>query len=53
MVYHHDLGLVVLSILIAIMAGFGARELLGRINEPRELWLAWLAGASIVDGRGN
>jgi signal transduction histidine kinase len=54
MVCHHDLRLVVLSILISILAAFAARELVGRINEARgRLWLAWLAGASVVDGIGT
>jgi signal transduction histidine kinase len=54
MVCHHDLRLVVLSILISILAAFAARELVGRINEARgQLWLAWLAGASVVDGIGT
>ena len=54
MVCQHDLRLVVLSILISIMAAFAARELLGRINEARgPLWLAWLAGTSVVDGIGT
>lgn len=51
---HHDSRLVVLSILISIMAAFAARELVGRINEARgKVWIAWLAGASVVDGIGT
>jgi signal transduction histidine kinase len=54
MVCHHDLRLVVLSIVISIMAAFAARELLGRINEARgRVWLAWLAGTAVVDGVGT
>jgi signal transduction histidine kinase len=54
MVCHHDQRLVVLSILISLLAAFAARELLGRINEARgQLWLAWLAGTSVVDGIGT
>jgi signal transduction histidine kinase len=54
MVWHHDQRLVVLSILISLLAAFAARELLGRINEARgRLWLAWLAGTSLVDGIGT
>lgn len=42
MVWHHDLGLVVLSILVSILAAIAARELLGRINEARgQIWLAY------------
>jgi signal transduction histidine kinase len=51
---HHDSRLVVLSILISILAAFAARELVGRINEAQgRVWLAWLAGASVVDGIGT
>jgi NO-binding membrane sensor protein with MHYT domain len=32
MVWHHDLGWVVLSILMSILAAFAARELAGRID---------------------
>jgi signal transduction histidine kinase len=54
MVCHHDLRLVVLSILVSILSAFAARELLGRINAARgRLWLAWLAGTSVVDGIGT
>ena len=54
MLCHHDQRLVVLSIVISILAAFAARELLGRINEARgQLWLAWLAGTSVVDGIGT
>jgi signal transduction histidine kinase len=54
MVCDHDLRLVVLSILVSILAAFAARELLGRINAARgRLWLAWLAGTSVVDGIGT
>jgi signal transduction histidine kinase len=51
---HHDQRLVALSILISILAAFAARELLGRTNEARgRVWLAWLAGTSVVDGIGT
>ncbi|MEY2488792.1 MAG: hypothetical protein QOC70_734 [Verrucomicrobiota bacterium] len=54
MMCHHDQRLVVLSIVISMMAAFAARELVERINEARgSAWLAWLAGASAVDGMGT
>jgi len=54
MVWHHDLGLVVLSILVSVLAAIAARELLGRINEALgQVWLAWLAGIAVVDGIGT
>jgi PAS domain S-box-containing protein len=49
---HHDLGLVVLAIAVAIMASFVALDLAGRIREtrggPRIGW--WLAGAVALGG---
>jgi signal transduction histidine kinase len=54
MVCHHDLGLVVLSIFVSILAAFAARELLGRINQAQgRVWLAWLAGTAVIDGIGT
>lgn len=54
MVCIHDQRLVVISVLISLLAAFAARELLGRINEARrQRWLAWLAGAAVVDGIGT
>lgn len=51
---NHDSRLVVLSIFISLLATFASRELLGRINEAQgRVWLAWLAGASVVDGMGT
>jgi PAS domain S-box-containing protein len=49
---HHDSGLVVLSVAVAIMASFVALDLAGRIREtrggPRIGW--WLAGAVALGG---
>ena len=49
---HHDLGLVLLSIAVAIMASFVALDLAGRIRETRGRtqvgW--WLAGALAMGG---
>jgi PAS domain S-box-containing protein len=49
---HHDPGLVVLSIAVAILASFAALDLAGRVREtrgrPRAGW--WLAGAVAMGG---
>jgi len=50
----HDRALVVVSVAISILGGWAATELAHRIRDTRgRAWLAWLAGAALVDGIGT
>src|SRR5690242_924812 len=50
MLHSHDHMLVVLSILVSILAAYGARALYERIRVVRGRgWFAWLIGGAIAD----
>src|ERR1700730_18057854 len=47
----HDPYLVALSVLISILAAYGARDLSGRITDARAWgWLGWLGGGAMASG---
>jgi NO-binding membrane sensor protein with MHYT domain/GGDEF domain-containing protein len=48
----YDPILVVLSILIAALAGYVAIEFAGRLFSRRDQWVKWLAGGSLAMGSG-
>ena len=50
----HDPSLVALSFLVSIVAAYASRALFRRVGDARgREWLAWLAGAAVVDGVGT
>ncbi len=51
----HDVRFVVLSIALAMMAAYAARDLAARMraSKNQRLWLMWFAVATVVDGIGT
>ncbi|HEX3581066.1 MAG TPA: MHYT domain-containing protein [Thermoanaerobaculia bacterium] len=50
----HNPALVVLSIVISILGAYAARALAERLRHSSgRIWLAWFAGAAVVDGIGT